>query len=323
MGIAKKKRIPQPSPRPPMRSRQLFRGLILAGVIAGTIAAAAPAFAATVDFTIGIPGKTGCLVCHGDSKLTQLESKKSLYISESEMLASVHKDVPCTKCHTDFDSTAASQSHQGLKSDPRKVAGLSCKNCHEHASQLKVYNKSAHGRLALSGDTNAPTCADCHGSHGIQSFKKNKVYKAQFRMEAMKVCGKCHKDYYDSYSDYYHGRAYKMKAEDAPTCWDCHGTHEIMAAKNPESKVFKANLPKTCGQCHPDSRASFALFGKLIHGRPTVFNNNIVIKYKDKLLSWFNGTVLGKPDSKDKKSPEEKTPVVKNKATGEETASAK
>lgn len=302
-----------------MRNRKLFRSLILAGVIAGTIAAAVPAFAASVDFTIGIPGKTGCLVCHGDSKLTQLKSKKSLYISESEMLASVHKDVPCTKCHTDFDSAAASQSHQGLKTDPRKVAGLSCKNCHEHSAQLKVYNKSAHGRLALSGNVKAPTCADCHGSHNIQSFKKNKVYKADFRMQANQVCGKCHQKYYDSYDDYYHGRAYKMKAEDAPTCWDCHGTHEITAAKNPESKVAKANLPKTCGKCHPDSRTNFALFAKLIHGRPTVQKNNIVYKYKDKIVDWFGVTVLGKAKPKIQKSP-----VVKadTKTTGEKTASA-
>jgi hypothetical protein len=318
MGIAKKPRIPQPSPRPPMRSRKMFRTLILAGLIAGTITAAVPALAAPADFTIGIPGKTGCLVCHGDSKLTQIKSKKSLYISESEMLASVHKDVPCTKCHTDFDPAMASQSHQGLKSDPRKVAGLSCKNCHEHSAQLKVYNKSTHGRGALSGDAKAPTCADCHGSHNIQSFKKNKAYAADFRMQGMQVCGKCHKKYYDSYSDYYHGRAYKMKAVDAPTCWDCHGTHEILASKNTESKTAKANLPKTCGKCHPDSRNNFAQFAKLIHGRPDVFDKNIVIVYKGKIMDWFNVKVLGKPDTKAKEKP-----LVENiKTTGAETASA-
>lgn len=323
MGIAKIQLIPQPSPRPPMRSRSMFKTLILAGIIAGTIAAAVPALAAPVDFTIGIPGKTGCLVCHGDSKLTQINSKKSLYISESEMLASVHKDVPCTKCHTDFDPAMASQSHQGLKSDPRKVAGLSCKNCHEHSAQLKVYNKSTHGRGALSGDVKTPTCADCHGAHNIQSFKKNAAYKAEFRMQGMQVCGKCHQKYYDSYNDYYHGRAYKMKAADAPACWDCHGTHEILATKNSESKTAKANLPQTCGKCHPDSRANFALFGKLIHGRQDVFKKNIVIQYKDKIVDWVNVKVLGKPDKKTKEQPLVKANEKKSVADAASTTASK
>jgi hypothetical protein len=209
------------------------------------------------------------------------------------MMGSVHKDVPCTKCHTDFDASMASQSHQGKKTDSKKVAGLACKNCHEHATQLKVYDKSTHGRKALGGDAKAPTCADCHGSHNIQSLKKNAVYRTAFRMDAMKVCGKCHQKYYDSYNDYYHGRAYKTGATDAPTCWDCHGAHDILPADQTESRVAKGNLAKTCGACHVDSRANFVQFATLIHGRSTVMNKNLLIKYKDKLFAWIGKTFLG------------------------------
>ncbi len=290
--------IPQrPNRRASMQTRARFS--VLAALAAGLCLLFAPAIAqaAPVDFTIGIPGKTGCLVCHGDPKLTEVKSKKVLYISEQVMLGSVHKDVPCTKCHTDFDSALASQSHQGKKTDSKKIAGLSCKNCHEHAKQLKVYDKSTHGRLAMGGDDKAPTCADCHGSHEIKSLKKDKAYKAEFRMSAQKVCGKCHPKYYESYNDYYHGRAYKTGAADAPTCWDCHGAHEILPAAQTESKVAKGNLAKTCGACHPDSRAGFAKFGALIHGRDTMLGKNLLIKYKDKLLTWFGNTFLGSKEA--------------------------
>lgn len=276
-----------------MPIRAYLKPLILLALTTALATGSAPALAAPVDFTIGIPGKTGCLVCHGDPKLTQIKSKESLYISESEMLASVHKDVPCTKCHTDFDSNRASQSHLGLKTDSSKVAGLACKNCHEHASQLKVYDTSVHGRKALGGDMKAPTCADCHGSHAIKSLKKDKAYKQEFRANAEQVCGRCHQKYYDSYNDYYHGRAYKMKAADAPTCWDCHGAHDILPAKNTESKVAASNLATTCGKCHVDSRAGFTKYAKLIHGRQTVVDKNPVFKYKKILVEWFKKTVPG------------------------------
>jgi hypothetical protein len=293
-----------------MRVRILARSLGLTVLLAGSLLGLAPgsAAAASTDFTIGIPGKTGCLVCHGDPKLTEVKDKKALYISESESLASVHKDVPCVKCHTDFDASMASQSHQNKITDSKKVAGLSCKNCHEHSKQLKIYNKSTHGRMALGGDSKAPTCADCHGSHDIKSLKKNKAYKAEFQMSAREVCGKCHKKSYDSYSDYYHGRAYKTGATDAPACWDCHGSHDILPAENVESKVSSRNLAKTCGDCHTDSRTGFTDFGRLIHGRQTILNKNIVFKYADIVYSWASDKVTGiaSAASKGKKTSEGK-----------------
>ncbi len=270
-----------------------FSRFILLGLLAGFFATQAPALAAPTDFTIGIPGKTGCLVCHGDPKLTQVKAKRSLYISDVELMSSVHKGLACVKCHTDFSESSASKSHQGQQADSKNIAGLSCKNCHEHAPQLKVFDKSIHGRQALGGNKKAPTCADCHGSHGIKSFKKDKAYKQEFRMKGAQVCGQCHAEYYKAYNDYYHGSAYKAAAADAPTCWDCHGAHQILPAKDPASKVADKNLAKTCGGCHPDSRSQFTKFAALIHGRQKMMKKNLVIKYKDMLVGWFTANVLG------------------------------
>lgn len=249
------------------------------------------------NFVIGVPGRSGCLVCHGDPKMIDSKSKRSLYISEGKLAGSAHREVPCTMCHSDFNPLTGSQSHQGKTGDSRKIAGLSCKNCHEHSEQLKVYDRSVHGRLALGGDLKSATCADCHGSHDIKSLKKTSPYRKSFRMAADKVCGKCHAKYFESYDDYYHGRAYKMAAEDAPTCWDCHGSHNILPAKNAESAVSSVKLAKTCGKCHVDARSGFAKFGKMIHGRQDIMKQNIVIKYKDMLVDWFNATVLAREDA--------------------------
>lgn len=294
-------RFRKPNRYRPMRNNTDKRSTAIFGLLAGLLLITGTASAATstaakkpvddngvgqvLDFTIGVPGKTGCLVCHGDPKLKN--AKGSLYISESELMGSVHKDLACVKCHTNFSAVNAAQSHQGLTTDSRKVAGLACKNCHQHATQLKVYDTSVHGRAALGGDPKAATCGDCHGAHDIKSFKKNKAYRQAFKMKAEQVCGKCHQDYFKSYDDYYHGAAYKTGAPNAPACWDCHGAHQIMGAKDAESNVAEKNLAKTCGSCHKDSKASFTGFAEMIHGRETVMKKNLVIQYKDKLFNWI------------------------------------
>jgi len=37
-------------------------------------------------------------------------------------------------------------------------------------------------------------------------------------------------------------------------CTDCHGAHDILKAKAPQSRTFAANIPQTCGRCHGDSQ---------------------------------------------------------------------
>jgi len=245
------------------------------------------------SFTVGVPGRSGCLVCHGDPKIQQNKTKVSLYVSQEDILQSAHKDVACTKCHVDFSQASTSQAHTAIAGDFKKTAGLACKNCHQHSGMLKVYSKSIHGRLALSGDPKGgANCADCHGSHNIKSFKKDKVYKAEFHLKGKEVCGKCHMKYYESYDDYYHGRAYKANAIDAPACWDCHGAHDVASAGNAVSMVSKERLPKTCAKCHVDASKGLVSFAPMIHGRAQAQDKNALIKMKNKVIAWFNSNVV-------------------------------
>ena len=47
-----------------------------------------------------------------------------------------------------------------------------------------------------------------------------------------------------------HGVSHKLGASGAASCWDCHGSHDMLSPKDPESPVFKLNLPGTCAKCH-------------------------------------------------------------------------
>jgi len=66
-----------------------------------------------------------------------------------------------------------------------------------------------------------------------------------------------------SYEKSVHGQAQKHGNDDAATCTDCHGGHEMMKGSNPSSLVARKNVASTCGQCHLDVVAQYK---ESIHG---------------------------------------------------------
>jgi nitrate/TMAO reductase-like tetraheme cytochrome c subunit len=85
-------------------------------------------------------------------------------------------------------------------------------------------------------------CGTCHS--GIQVLPHEGMAE---RVD----CQECHTEEYKKYTDSVHGLAYVGKGElDAPTCSDCHGIHGILSHKDPESTVYRSEIPKTCARCH-------------------------------------------------------------------------
>jgi hypothetical protein len=90
-------------------------------------------------------------------------------------------------------------------------------------------------------------------------------------------CAQCHAQVAEEYGASVHGRAQLKGDRDAATCSDCHGKHEIVPAKNPQSKVYPLQLPYTCGTCHGDAALAkkhnipvtnaYKLYMDSIHGR--------------------------------------------------------
>lgn len=240
------------------------------------------------SFVLPQQNRWGCLACHSNKSISKFRGGRevSLFIDPDVIGNSMHKQIACIDCHTNF---SYEEHPEKSPSNFRQVAGLACMKCHPY--QAYQYKNSVHGDLALqnklgklNGKPARPAlCSSCHGFHDIQS-PRFEPYKSKFKAAAKQVCGKCHTDRYASYSDHYHGSAYKNKAKDAPTCWDCHNNHRIVKkAAGTLSPVSKDQLPRTCGKCHDQPTQNLTSYAPMIHNRQAALDKNPIYS----LLSVF------------------------------------
>ncbi len=219
------------------------------------------------------PTNADCLACHGDSTLTHEVNGKpvSLGVDEKKFTASIHGSMfTCVDCHDD------------LKSAPHETtpAKVSCSKCHADAD--KAYSHSVHAEAIKSrhnGD--APTCTACHGGpHEIlpAADPGSKVYRTNIPA----TCGACHGQKYvmeqaglssaafTNYESSVHGKAVAAGDMKAAVCTDCHGAHEILSARDPNSSINQFNVPNTCAKCHDNIRQEYM---QSIHGQAVARGN--------------------------------------------------
>ncbi|HZL11187.1 MAG TPA: cytochrome c3 family protein [Prolixibacteraceae bacterium] len=89
------------------------------------------------------------------------------------------------------------------------------------------------------------TCASCHTDAAVEDFPHSETLNPV-------DCGTCHKDAKDQYLRGVHGRAFLANEKYAPSCKECHGTHEILKSADPKSRTYKMNIPVLCGSCHKE-----------------------------------------------------------------------
>lgn len=228
----------------------------------------------------GIPSiskNSACLVCHADKNLVKItpEGKKSLYTNPTLYNQSVHKETTCVACHLSFIIFVRPPAF-----DYKKEANFACKERDCHPDSLTKYSLSIHGK-------GGATCSDCHGTHGMQKVK-SKVYRAT----SQEACSRkeCHQNFWENYDDHYHGRAYKLKEPDAPPCWDCHGAHNILPSKEPDSPVSEANIARTCGKCHKElgkADQTYLQYTTLIHERERIERENPLMNFFSQVIEYL------------------------------------
>jgi len=196
-----------------------------------------------------------CLNCHEKEGLHKIagDSIISLVVNKADLANSVHRTIPCVKCHSDV-STHLQR--------PCQTAGrVDCSNCHAEVST--VYAESGHGQAFERGEHNAPYCTSCHGTHVVKSRYDDT--SPTYRASIPTLCGGCHKqngkagemtelkevDAFKDYSSSVHGKGLTEKGLlPSAVCTDCHSTHHVLKADNERSTVNPKNIPATCATCH-------------------------------------------------------------------------
>ena len=138
----------------------------------------------------------------------------------------------------------------------QEIIDESCFHC--HPAQVNEFRASVH--------FNKNTCADCHGGDinisgtvvSINVMHTNFTGKPS-AINVTDFCSKCHAESTRIYKESIHWQKL-MEGRSAASCTDCHGTHNILASKNPNSSTFSANVPGMCAKCHENQTRMQALY---------------------------------------------------------------
>lgn len=236
-----------------------------------------------------------CKLCHDNVK------------SEQD---NVHNNVKCASCHSPHNVKSAielsknqtenclschkSKNVQSFKSSTHDKKNVKCSDCHQsghsvkkitksesmnlcgkcHAKDQKDFSNSVHQVVLRQGNSKAPTCIDCHGSH--------KVNRSKMDIESQ-GCLKCHLDekmfpgegksstkFISEYKTSIHSIIQK-DGKQAAGCTDCHGNHMIQQNDPGKPSTTKSKIFETCGKCHVDLVEKFK--GSM-HGQEMIKGND-------------------------------------------------
>lgn len=219
------------------------------------------------------PDAATCLGCHGSME-------GDINVNQEKYAKSVHGSFDCITCHM----TLKGEQHKGLsgkadkatqelaaaissKSKIDPVAQAACTQCHPDV--YETYKASIHGQnVMVKKSSDGPVCTSCHGTpHYIQPKASKESMVNHFNIVA--TCGTCHEEkimsekygftphVMERYKESFHGRKLKLGHNGAPSCVNCHSSHDIKDVRDSSSPVYGVNKIKTCGKCHAGATEKF------------------------------------------------------------------
>ncbi len=205
-----------------------------------------------------------CLGCHSVDHGAPEDTEWPLVdMGTCGRTAHLELEFMCIDCHSDIEELPH-------KPDLQKVE---CGMCHGAAQE--EYDNSIHGQALAEGKEDAPTCQRCHGSDNLLSASDPD--SPVHRMNIANLCGECHSDpnimgkynladslKEDLYRQGVHAAEVMAGNENAPTCVSCHGYHEILPLRNPESPTNFMNVANSCGECHKSQKIQYM---ESVHGK--------------------------------------------------------
>jgi cytochrome b subunit of formate dehydrogenase len=256
--------------------------------------------------------KDDCLSCHAPSAGLTNARGKPITVHVEALQASVHKDLRCLDCHAgaaklphaaktasascgmchaEVPAELRSSAHGALGNPDSSETCISCHGEHNvvkpstrgsqfcvscHEAEVKQFAASIHGRAWGRGNSDAPSCKDCHGP-AHQVVTASEPHSPVSKANLPETCGRCHSNPtlaakylfavakpVEAYQSGVHGRAIQNGKLNAAVCNDCHGVHNILPASDPRSPIAKSRVATECAKCHAQV---FDQYRQSIHGR--------------------------------------------------------
>ncbi|HUB87011.1 MAG TPA: cytochrome b/b6 domain-containing protein [Verrucomicrobiae bacterium] len=194
-----------------------------------------------------------CAICHPQQTASYGASVHGLAVKAGDQTAAT-----CQDCHDSHDILPPDSPVSQLYFSKQ---AQTCGQC--HVQEAADWAKSVHGKAAMAGNRDAPTCTDCHSEHKIQALKGSSAQTIS------DVCSRCHGsvtldakynlpvDRVQTYVESYHGLAAQYGSTVVANCASCHGYHKVLPSSDPASTINTNNLIATCGQCHPGANQMF------------------------------------------------------------------
>lgn len=160
---------------------------------------------------------------------------------------------------------AFSASLSALQAAEEEIPNDQCLECHSDKDLTKETEDG--GEVSLFVDEEAhkrsthakKSCVECH--EGLTSEHPDDEI-----IPKPVDCAGCHEKESKTFHRSIHGQAMRSGTEGAPGCKDCHGTHEILSPRSPESPLHFTKQADTCGECHTQEAEDVATS---IHGIAT------------------------------------------------------
>ena len=153
---------------------------------------------------------------------------------------------------------------------------------------MKELQKSVH--------FNKISCIDCHGGDiGINGIISTDVMNKNFtdvqtKTNIINICSNCHSDAVKLYKESVHNIA--LKEKDIGSCIDCHGVHDILSYKDPESMTYFEKVPLLCANCHENQTKMSAWYYGIKTDRFDTYKKSY--HYRAIILSKGSGNINGR-----------------------------
>lgn len=214
-----------------------------------------------------------CASCHSNPVYMRTFRPQVRTDQHSQYLTSVHgqqmakgetRVATCSDCHNAHGVRPVKDARSPVA--PVNVA-QTCARCHGDGNRMTPFGRdpavyddwshSVHAAALLQrGDTSAPTCSTCHGSHGATPPGIDSVAN---------ICSTCHVREAELYQSSTKRVAFELAEQ--PACLTCHSNHKIV---HPQDAWIDLKEPALCATCHTDDMAGAALIRTVRTGFDTL-----------------------------------------------------